>query len=189
MAKYDIISRYFEYEKRGYKFDYKEDVLESKSRVLYPGRFYVLHYKANVEKLYNARPVIISIGISKKDPSSFLCIDLCVMPLKVREKFIEMYFKLYQNQIVDNMNKYYEPVDADKQTQIKGFDYETICKVCSMLPVKNAIKRYKIENTHKIFSVPFSGVYKLIGKFCDENNFVNGSVVDAQKEFMSKRPS
>ena len=55
-----------------------------------------------------------------------------------------------------------------------------------MIPIKNAIKRYKIENTHKIYSVPFSGVYKLIGKFCDENYYVNGTIRDVQKEFIDK---
>ena len=52
--------------------------------------------------------------------------------------------------------------------------------------IKNAIKRYKIENTRKIYSLPFSGVYKVIGKYCDEDYYVNGSIREVQKEFIDK---
>ena len=56
----------------------------------------------------------------------------------------------------------------------------------TMLPIKNAIKRYKIENTRKIYSLPFNKVYKIVGKYCDQDYYVNGSIRDVQKEFISK---
>ena len=56
----------------------------------------------------------------------------------------------------------------------------------TMLTIKNAIKSYKIENTMKIYSLPFSGVYKVIGKYCDEDYYVNGCIRDVQKEFVGK---
>lgn len=186
MNKYDILEWSDYFEKTDGIVDPKKDFLESNNIVLYPGRFYVLEYSAKTKDRYNARPVIISMGISKKEPDSFLCVDLCVMPVQVRRRFIEMYYNIYKKEIQDNINKYYLVEDADKQTWMRSFNYENLCKSMTMLPIKNAIKRYKIENTRKIYSLPFSGVYKVIGKYCDEDYYVNGCIRDVQKEFIDK---
>ena len=90
---YNILQWYEYFVKSKDAFDIKTDTKEGSSVVLYPGRFYILNYKSKTDKRYNSRPVIISLGLSEKDPNSYLCIDLCVMPLKVRLKFIETYFK------------------------------------------------------------------------------------------------
>lgn len=184
--KYDILEWSSYFEKSGDKFDIKKDVKESSSAILYPGRFYILNYKSKTDKRYNSRPIIISLGLSEKDPNSYLCVDLCVMPLKVRLKFIATYFKWYMDQIWDNISKYPGVEQADKQTPIKNFNYDIICKSAEAFYIKNAIKRYKIENVVAIYSLSFSKIYKVIGKFCDENYFVNGSIVDAQKHFLKQ---
>jgi hypothetical protein len=186
MENYNIIDWINFFENGNHTVNPKVDFLESNSIVLYPGRFYVLEYFAKTKDRYNARPVIISMGISKKNPDSFLCVDLCVMPLQVRKRFIEMYFNIYKREIQDNINKRFLVEDADKQTWMKSFNYENLCKSMTMLPIKNAIKRYKIENTRKIYSLPFAGVYKVIGRYCDEDYYVNGSIRDVQKEFVDK---
>lgn len=186
MDKYDILEWSDYFEQTDGEVDPKKDFLESKSIVLYPGRFYVLEYTSKTKEVYNARPVIISMGISKKEPDSFLCVDLCVMPVQVRRKFIEMFFNIYKKEILENIDKYLYVEDADRQSWMKSFNYENLCKSMTMLPIKNAIKRYKIENTKKIYSLPFSGVYKVIGKFCDEDYYVNGCIRDVQKEFIDK---
>lgn len=184
--KYDIIQWYEYFEKSGEKFDIKKDVKEGNSVILYPGRFYILKYESKTDKRYNSRPVIISLGLSEKDPNSYLCIDLCVMPLKVRLNFIKTYFKWYMDQIWDNINRYPDVEQADKQTPIKNFNYNVICKAAEAFYIKNAIKRYKVENVTAIYSVPFSKVYRMIGEFCDENNFINGNIGEAQKYFLQK---
>lgn len=184
--KYDIIQWYEYFEKSGEEFDIKKDVKEGDSVILYPGRFYILKYKSKTDKRYNGRPVIISLGLSEKDPNSYLCIDLCVMPLKVRLNFIKTYFKWYMDQIWDNINRYPDVEQADKQTPIKNFNYNVICKAAEAFYIKNAIKRYKVENVTAIYSVPFSKVYRMIGEFCDENNFINGNIGEAQKYFLQK---
>lgn len=186
MNKYDILEWSDYFEKTDGVVDPKKDFLESNSIVLYPGRFYVLEYSAKTKERYNARPVIISMGVSRKEPDSFLCVDLCVMPVQVRRRFIEMYFNIYKKEIMDNIDKYLSVKDADKQSWMRSFNYENLCKSMPMLPIKNAIKRYKIENTGKIYSLPFSGVYKIIGKYCDEDYYVNGSIREVQKEFIDK---
>ena len=183
---YNILEWVDLFEKSGDSVNPKEDFLETNSTILYPGRFYVLDYTAKTKERYNARPVIISIGLSKSDPNSFLCVDLSVMPVKVRMRFIEMYFNMYYNEIVDNIAKYLYVKDADKQSWMKNFSYDNLCKTMPMLPLKFAIKKYKIENTRKIYAVPFQKVYKLIGRYCDENYYVNGTIRDIQKEFISK---
>ena len=113
--------------------------------------------------------MILSLGISKKDPTSFLCIDLSVMPIKIRLKFIEIYFELFRKEITTNIDKFLYVEDADKQDFIKQCTYENLCKAIPLIPLKYALKRYKIENTRKIYSLPFSKVYKVIGKYSDEN--------------------
>ena len=145
-----------------------------------------MKYKSKTDKRYNRRPVVVSLGLSEKDPNSYLCIDLCVMPLKVRLKFIETYFKWYMDQIWDNINRYPDVEQADKQTPIKNFNYNIICKAAEAFYIKNAIKRYKVENVSAIYSVPFSKVYRMIGKYCDENNFVNGNITETQTYFLKK---
>lgn len=186
MEKYNIIEWSDYFEKTGGEVDPKTDFLESNSIVLYPGRFYVLEYSAKTRDRYNSRPVIISMGISKKDPDSFLCVDLCVMPVQVRKRFVEMFFNIYKREILENIDKHTFVEDADKQTWMRSFNYENLCKSMTMLPIKNAIKRYKIENTYRIYSLPFSGVYKILGKYCDEDHYVNGTIREVQREFIEK---
>lgn len=184
--KYDILEWYSYFVKNGEKFDIKNDTKKNISTILYPGRFYILNYKSKSDKRYNSRPVIISLGLSEKDPNSYLCIDLCVMPLKVRLKFIDIYFKWYKDQILYNINHYPDVEQVDKQTMIKNFNYNIICKAAESFYIKNAIKRYKVENVKDIYALPFSKVYKVIGKYCDENYFANGSIVDAQTHFLKQ---
>lgn len=184
--KYDILQWYSYFEKSGEKFDIKNDAKKGDSAILLPGRFYILKYKSKTNKRYNARPVIISLGLSDNEPNSYLCIDLCVMPLKVRLKFVSIYFKWYMNQIWDNINKYPGVDQADKQIPIKNFNYNIICKAAESFFIKNAIKIYKVENVTAIYSLPFSKVYRVIGKYCDDNNFINGSIVDAQTHFLKQ---
>ena len=125
---YDILEWYKYFENSKEEFDVKKDVKEGSSTILFPGRFYILEYKSKSDKRYNSRPVIISLGLSEKDPNSYLCIDLCVMPLKVRLNFIVTFFKWYKDQIWDNINRYPGVEQADKQTPIKDFNYKNICK-------------------------------------------------------------
>ena len=183
---YNILNWVDYFEKSKEIVNPKTDFLETNSKILYPGRFYVLEYMAKTKERYNARPVIISMGISKKDPDSFLCVDLSVIPMKARLKFIEMFFNMYYFQITTDMDKYMYVADADKQSWMKDFSYENVCKVMPMMPIKNAIKRYKIENTKRIYAVPFQKVYKIVGKYSDENYYVNGTIMDVQKEFIEK---
>jgi hypothetical protein len=126
------------------------------------------------------------LGLSEKDPNSYLCIDLCIMPLKVRLKFIDKYFKWYNEQILYNINRYPDVENVNKQIPIKNFNYNIICNAADSFYIKNAIKRYKIENVTSIYSLPFSNIYKVIGKYCDEDHFANGSIVDAQTYFIKQ---
>ena len=185
-GKYDILQWYEYFVKSGDKFNKSIDSKENSSVILYPGRFYIFNYKSKTDKRYNGRPVVISLGLSEKDPSSYLCIDLCVMPLKVRLNFIKTYFKWYMDQIWYNINRYPDVDSVDKQTAIKNFNYDIICKAAEAFYIKNAIKRYKVENVTAIYSLPFSKVYKVIGKYCDENHFVNGNIMEAQEYFLKK---
>ena len=186
MKEYNILEWADYFDKTDGEVDPKTDFLETNSVILYPGRFYVLEYMAKTKERYNARPVIISMGLSKKDPNSFLCVDLSVMPYKVRRNFIEMFFNTYYNTITDSIDKYLYVKDAEKQGYMKSFSYDNLIKTMPMLPIKFAIKRYKIENTMKIYAVPFQKVYKIIGKYCDENYYVNGTIRDIQNEFIAK---
>ena len=158
------------FEKDGREFDFATDALISNTNILLPGRFYILNYMAETDKTYNARPIIISLGLSKKDPESFLCVDLC--------------FNMFEKQIMDNMNNFWNVEDADKQKQIKQFSYELLNKMPMFKPLKYAVKKYKIKNTFKIYSIPFSGVYKIIGKLPDKNFIVNGNIKFEQEKFL-----
>ena len=175
-----------EYDKSKTKFDLEHDALESNNKVLFPGRFYILKYMSETKDVTNTRPVILSLGISKIDPESFLCIDLCVIPKNIRLKFIEMYFNLFKQEITPNVNKYWEVKDADKQSQIKLVSYQNLFKIKDFQIIKPAIKRYKIKNTRKIYSLLFCDMYKVIGDYCDLNMFKNGTIVDVQKDFLKQ---
>ena len=90
------------------------------------------------------------------------------------------------SQIYDNINRYPDVESADKQSNIKNFNYDIICKVAESFYIKNAIKRYKIENVTAIYSLPFSKIYKVIGEYCDDNHFVNGTIAEAQSHFIKQ---
>ena len=184
--KYDVLEWLEGFEKDKREFDFDTDVLLSNSKILFPGRFYILKYKAVTEKPYNAMPIVISMGLSKKDPKSFLCIDLCLIPRTARIKFVKYIFDLFEKEISENMEKCWNVEDADNQKQIIRFSYELVDKLPVMKPLKYAVKKYKIENTYRIYSVPFSGVYKIIGKLPDKNRMVNGNITDEQAKFLKK---
>lgn len=185
----DIKSWVDEFEKEKNYFDYKIDALESNSIVLLPGRFYILQYKPkNIDKkiIYNTRPVILSLGLSKKDPESFLCIDLCVIPQQARIRFVQMFYDIFDKHISENIKNFPFTEMADMQKQIKEFTYKNLSKISKFYPVMNAIKRYKIKDTKKIYSLSYTDIYKVVGKFADENWFINGNIGDVQKEFIKK---
>lgn len=175
-----------EYDRDKISFDLKKDVLQSKSVILYPGRFYILQYMSKTKDVTNTRPVILSLGLSQKDPESFLCLDLCVIPKDIRIKFIEMFYNLFSNEIKWNVERFWEIGDADKQKEIKTLTYQNLFKIKDFKIFKTAIKRYKIKNTKTIYSLLYSEVYKVIGKFADENMFINGNISDVQKDFLKK---
>ena len=91
---------------------------------------------------------------------------------------------MFERQVSENMEKFWNVEDADKQKQIKQFSYELLDKMPMFKPFKHAVKKYKIKNTFRIYSVPFSGVYKIVGKLCDKNYFVNSNVKIEQGTFL-----
>ena len=187
MKYYNILEWVDMFENSGEKVDPKEDFLLSHSAILYPGRFYVLEYKAtNTQKRYNTRPVIVSMGMCKDDPKAFLGVDLSIMPYQVRRKFIEKFFDMFYDTITKNIDQCLYVEDADKQKWMIEFNYDNLTKTNPIQPIKQAIKKYKIENVRKIYSLPFNKVFKVIGKYCDENHYMNGSIRDVQNEFIQK---
>lgn len=176
---------FYDKEDRG-KFEIDTDALLSNNIVLLPGRFYILYYKSETKDVYNSRPIILSLGLSKKDNESFLCIDLCMIPRKIRIKFIQMYYDMFKKQIDKQMSNYIYVRDADKQEQITEFTYGNLFKIKMFEPIKNAVKRYKIKNTYKIYSILYCDIYKVLGKYSDINCFKNGNIVDIQNDFLKK---
>ena len=73
---------------------------EGSSTILYPGRFYILNYKSKTDKRYNSRPVIISLGLSEKDPNSYLCIDLCFVDTQPTGRHTMSFIAF----VIDNFN-------------------------------------------------------------------------------------
>lgn len=177
------------FEKEKNYFDYKKDALETNNKILMPGRFYMLDYrpKTSESKIpLNTRPVILSLGMSKKDPEAFLCIDLCVIPRTARIKFVQMFYDMFSKDIYKNIKDFPFVEMSDKQTMIREFNYANLTKLNKFFPVINAIKRYKIRYTRKIYAVNYVDVYKMLGKFCDENNFINGNIGEVQRDFIIK---
>lgn len=167
------------------KANLDNDAFKSNKLPLLPGRFYVLRYMSKIKEPFNTRPVIISLGLSKKDPESFLCIDLCVIPKDIRIKVIEKYFQIFYNDIKPSF-KYIDVKDADKQKEVKMVTYQNLMKVKDFEILKPAIKRYKIKDMKTIYSILFCDVYKFIGKFADENMYLNGKIGDIQKDYLEK---
>lgn len=167
--------------------DIKDIALDSRNAVLLPGRFYVLEYNAKEEKLFNRRPFILSLGNSVKDKDSYLGVDLCYMPRKIRKAFVSEFFKMFKTQISKNINEHFDVSEADKQEQIIGFDYSFVSLLNRNFGCSNAVKRYIIKGVSKVYAVPFVQIYKMLDGFSDENYFVNGTISDAQRNFVMKR--
>lgn len=187
MAKnYDIVEWNKEFEKMNGKFDFKTDALDSRSRILYPGRFYILNYRSDTKKVYNSRPVIISLGISREHPDMFIGIDLCVMPRTARLKFLEMFWGVYGKEIDKTLATHWDVNNVELLPYFKEFNYANLKAATPFGPARNAIKKYKIEHTLKIYALPYERVYKVIGKFCDMDMMVNGKLAEVQREFIQK---
>ena len=177
------------FEKEKNYFDYKIDALETNNKILMPGRFYMLEYRpkdTDGKIPLNTRPLILSLGMSKKDPEAFLCIDLCVIPRTARIKFVQMFYDMFSRDIYKNIKDFPFVEQYDKQTMIREFNYSNLTKLDKFFPVINAIKRYKIRYTRKIYAINYIDVYKTLGKFADENFFINGSIGEVQREFIKK---
>ena len=89
------------------------------------------------------------------------------------------------DQIWDNIIDY---PDVNKQINkplIKNFNYILYVRLRAFY-IKNAIKRYKVENVTAIYSFLFQKYIEWLVIFCDENNFVNGNIMEAQTYFLKK---
>ena len=105
---------------------------------------------------------------------------------KIRQEFINIYFQLFEKQINEEIKKCNKLKDADKQQQIKEMNYKNLMRFGEKFGVKYALKRYKIKNTKKIYSLLFEDVYKVIGDMCDINMYVNTDIKSVQMEFIQK---
>ena len=97
-----------------------------------------------------------------------------------------MFYDIFDKHISENIKNFPFAEMADMQKQIKEFTYKNLSKISKFYPVMNAIKRYKIKDTKKIYSLSYTDIYKVVGKFADENWFINGNIGDVQKEFIKK---
>lgn len=175
-----------QYDKEKLKFDVDKEALRSGTPILYPGRFYVLNHRPkDTKKITNTRPVILSLGPSKKDKDVYLCLDLCILPKSVRFKFIEIFFDLFKKEIQPNLD-YWEVKDADKQSFIKNLSYQNLLKIGDFRILQFAIKKYNIKDIQKIYSLLYCDVYKVIGNFADENYYINDTISNIQKGFLDK---
>ena len=176
-----------QFDKEKLEVNLKKDVLKSSKPVLYPGRFYVLnHAPKDKKKVSNTRPVVLSLGPSKKDPQLFLCIDLCILPKPVRYKFIEMFYEMFNKQIGKDIEKYWDPKDADKQSFIKELSYDKLIKAPNFKILTLAFKKYNIKEVKEVYSLLYCDVYKVIGNFADTNYYVNDTLANIQKDFIDK---
>ena len=180
-----IWSKYYDDEK--VKFDLEKDVLKSRNLILYPGRFYVLRYMPDdKKKIINTRPVVLSLGPSQKDKNQYLCLDLCVLPKTLRLKFIELFYDMFKKEIEPNIREYWEIKDADRQSYIKNLTYQNLLKIRDFNILKFAIKKYNIKEIKEIYSLLYCDVFKVIGKFADENYYINDNLANIQKDYLDK---
>lgn len=178
---YDFLSMYNSYKGN----ETINDISCIARRTLLPGFFYSIIQRKNTDKPYNMNLLCLAIGESKVDNGKYIIIDLCMLPIKVRLKFVELFYKSYNTQIVNNMSLAYDAKDANLQKPINSFTLKNVQQLLRIMKIGNAIIKVSPEDFKNVRLIPFSQVYKLIN-LCDTNNFTNISIQNAQNIIVRK---
>lgn len=151
-------------------------------RFLFPGKLYVFKYKPAKEpkKPYDAKPYIMSLGPDKEKPGYFYGMDMHHMPYRVRVQFFVYVYKMFEPEIQREIAERPDVSDVQKQKYITAVTSENIVNVPFNL--KPSIHRYNIMYMSECRTVNYNLVHLMLQD--DVNRFKNGTIAEAQEEFM-----
>lgn len=153
--------------------------------ILLPGRLYVFDYKKSTQKLYDKRPYILCFGqCDPKDQTVVYGLAWHYVPQKIRWQLGEYVYDLFSSKIEEQMNKYPNPEDSDKQDYIKECIKDVIVPALKKINLTGAIHKYDMRNMVDCYILNYNMLHWVL---CDESNtFENGTIADAQKLFLMK---
>lgn len=163
---------------------FETDILDKcpiESNCLYPGKLYIFNYHlGKTKKLYDSRPYIMSLGYSDNDPTMFFGIGMHNIPYSMRVQIFAYIYNNFKSIINREILNFSEPETAQRQKYIIEMTSENVLRFPVML--KPAIKKYNIKFISSCKVINYNLIHYMLQS--DENFFVNGSIADAQKQFL-----
>ena len=150
-----------------------------------PGKLYVFKYFPEKSKnMYDSYPFIMALGPDKVRKNMFYGIDMHHIPYKIRLQIFEYIYDIFSYEIEKNIEKYNNLEDSDKQDSIKEINTTLITKSPFNIDISPSIHRYDMKYVSDCRLVNYKLLpYMLLS---EDDYFVNGSIRQAQEEFMEK---
>lgn len=150
-----------------------------------PGKLYVFKYFPEKKKnIYDSYPFIMALGPDKTKRNLFYGIDMHHMPYEMRLQIFEYIYDVFSYEIDKNIEKYNELKDSGKQDAIKEINTDLISKSPFNVDISPSIHRYDMKYVADCRLLNYSLLpYMLLS---EDDYFVNGSIRQAQEEFIKK---
>lgn len=155
------------------------------TRDILPGKLYIFKYfPKGGKKIYDAYPFIMALGPDKIRRNMFYGIDAHHIPYKIRIQIFGYIRGIFADEIEKNITEFPEPEDAPKQKGIKEINTDLITKSPFDIDISPSIHKYDMKYVSDCRCVN----YKLLPYILlsDDDYFMNGSIRQAQEEFMEK---
>lgn len=149
---------------------------------MYPGKPYVFQYFEKTKKLYDTNPHIISLGPTKANNEVYYGINLHYIPIQMRLQIVELVYNAFGNTVYGEIEKHPLPQDAKKQTQIGQCVMGNMKNLANRFNIMTAIHKYDIGLVKNCVELNYNEIHLMC--LSNENTFNNGTIVDAQKEFL-----
>lgn len=148
------------------------------------GKLYVFDYfpPSIKKKMIDTKPYLMSLGPDKEKPNLFYGIDMHHIPYKMRVQIFKFIYDMFMLDIEDETKKWPDAKDSLKQKSLSKLNTDIITKSPFNVNISPCIKRYNIEFVSNCYCVNYNLVHYML--LSEENYFVNGSIKEAQEEFL-----
>lgn len=150
-----------------------------------PGKLYAFRYfQQTKKKAYDTFPFIMALGPDKTNAKMFYGIDMHHIPYDMRLQIFGFIYEKFEREIRKNIEKYTELKDSPKQDCIKEISTQLISESPFNIDISPSIHRYNMKYVSDCRVINYKMLPFML--LSDDDYFANGSIRQAQEEFMEK---
>lgn len=170
--------------KANYDFLKSLEEMPVENSVLYPAKLYVFNYNSNSNDLYDTKPFIMSLGMSKKHKGKFFGIDMHWIPFPIRLQIFRYIYDIFAAKIQDGIANFPNDEDTPQQPFIIELGTEFVKKSPFNINIKSCMHSYSLEFISDCRCVNWNKIHYML--ISDDDWFKNGTIKDAQEKFIEE---